>query len=65
MKQKSLEIMRHTCAALPDRLPTSTAQILQEKLETFPSEMLEVIAHANIKWASSVSTSILQIRKGN
>ena len=40
MKQESLEIMRYTCAALPDRLPTSTATILQEKLETFPSEML-------------------------
>jgi len=65
MKQESLEIMRYTCAALPDRLPTSTATILQEKLETFPSEMLEAIADADIKWASSVSTSILQIRKGN
>ena len=65
MKQESLEIMRYTCAALPDRLPASTATILQEKLETFPSEMLEAIADADIKWASSVSTSILQIRKGN
>ena len=46
MKQESLEIMRYTCAALPDRLPTSTATILQEKLETFPSEMLEAIADA-------------------